>query len=162
MDVLRQLFESAGYENVETFIASGNVIFDGMGADPAELEGQIENLLKDSLGYKVNTFIRSDVELSAIASYSPFSKAALDASAALNVAFVSEPPDESAILKLMACKTDIDDFQIHQREIYWLCRKKQSESTFSNSVLEKAIGKPSTLRGISTIQKLAAKYAPRR
>jgi uncharacterized protein (DUF1697 family) len=58
----------------------------------------------------------------------------------------------------MALKTDIDDFHVHGREIYWLCRKKQSESTFSNAVLEKTIGRRSTLRGVDTVKKMAAKY----
>ena len=39
----------------------------------------------------------------------------------------------------MALKTVIDDFAMHEREIYWLCLKKQSESTFSNAVLEKTL-----------------------
>ena len=58
----------------------------------------------------------------------------------------------------MARKTDIDDFHVNGREIYWLCRRKQSESTFSNVVLEKTIGKPSTLRGLNTVRQLADKY----
>ncbi len=41
----------------------------------------------------------------------------------------------------MALKTDIDDFHVQGREVYWLCRRKQSESTFSNAMLEKAIGR---------------------
>jgi hypothetical protein len=59
----------------------------------------------------------------------------------------------------MALKSDIDDFRVQDREVYWLCKWKQSESTFSNVVLEKAIGQRATLRGINTIQKMAAKYA---
>jgi uncharacterized protein (DUF1697 family) len=60
----------------------------------------------------------------------------------------------------MALKTAIDDFATHEREIYWLCLKKQSESTFSNAVLEKTLGRQSTLRGAKTVQKMAAKYGP--
>jgi uncharacterized protein (DUF1697 family) len=48
---------------------------------------------------------------------------------------------------------------VHGREVYWLCRKKQSESTFSNAVLEKTLGRASTIRGVNTIQKMVAKYA---
>ena len=59
----------------------------------------------------------------------------------------------------MALKTDIDDFATQEREIYWLCRKKQSESTFSNAVLEKTLGRQATFRGANTVQKMAAKYA---
>jgi uncharacterized protein (DUF1697 family) len=58
----------------------------------------------------------------------------------------------------MSLRTAIDDFQIHGRELFWLCQKKQSESTFSNAVLEKMLRKPSTLRGGETVKKIAAKY----
>jgi len=59
----------------------------------------------------------------------------------------------------MALKSDIDDFHIHGREVYWLCLKKQSESKFSNAVLEKTLGRKSTLRGLNTVKKMAEKYA---
>jgi hypothetical protein len=43
--------------------------------------------------------------------------------------------------------------------MYWLCRKKQSESTFSNARFEKTLGGRATFRGVKTIVKLAAKYS---
>lgn len=54
--------------------------------------------------------------------------------------------------------TAIDAFQVRGREIYWLCRTKSSESTFSGAILEKSLGQSATLRNITTIKKLAAKY----
>ncbi|HLE29937.1 MAG TPA: hypothetical protein VI793_17555, partial [Anaerolineales bacterium] len=74
-------------------------------------------------------------------------------------AFLADKLDDKLKQKLMALRTDIDDFHVHEREIYWLCRKKQSESTFSNAVLEKTLGRQSTLRGANTIKKIAAKYS---
>jgi hypothetical protein len=59
----------------------------------------------------------------------------------------------------MTLRTDIDDFHIHEREIYWLCRQKQGGSKISNAVLEKTIGQKLTLRGANTVQKMAAKYS---
>ena len=90
--------------------------------------------------------------------YRPFSLAELDIAQALNIAFLSGAPDEAAVERLMGMKTEIDNFHVRGREVYWLCRKKQSESTFSNVALEKALGTPSTLRGVNTIVKLAEKY----
>jgi uncharacterized protein (DUF1697 family) len=58
----------------------------------------------------------------------------------------------------MALKTAIDDFATHEREIYWLCRKKQSESAFSNAVLAKTLRRQATFRGANTVQKMAARY----
>jgi uncharacterized protein (DUF1697 family) len=161
MDDLRQLFQSLGFSGVETFLASGNVVFEATSRNTKALEKKIEKKLQEALGYEVATFIRTDTELADIANYKPFPKSALDAAAALNIAFLADPLDDASKQKLMALRTDIDDFDVHGREIYWLCRKKQSESTFSNAVLEKALGRPSTLRGANTVAKIAAKYKSR-
>ncbi len=159
MDQLRQLFESMGFAGVETFIASGNVVFETATEEPRALAQQIEAQLREALGYSIATFIRTGAELAAIATYQPFRQPDLDAATALNIAFVADPLDGEAEQKLMALRTEIDNFHVRGREIYWLCRKKQSESTFSNAVLEKTIGRPSTLRGANTIKKMADKYA---
>ena len=158
MDALRALFESLGFANVETFIASGNVLFESTSKDATALEKKIESKLRESLGYEVATFIRTDAELKAIADYRPFPQSQLDAAVAFNIAFFKESPEADSKKRVMALKTDIDDFHIHGRELYWLCQKKQSESKFSNAVLEKTLGKPSTLRGAETIKKIALKY----
>ncbi|HJZ49029.1 MAG TPA: DUF1697 domain-containing protein [Roseiflexaceae bacterium] len=159
MEQLRRLFEALEYTNVETFIASGNVIFESPGTDARALEQQIERQLQASLGYAVATFIRSAAELAAVGRYLPFAPAELAAEAnSLYVAFVKEPPTDGAQQKLMAFRTTIDEFHVHEREVYWLCRKKMSESTFSGALLEKAIGMPATMRNITTVKKLAVKY----
>lgn len=160
MDFLRQAFEQLNFARVETFIASGNVIFETPSQAAAALEVEIESGLRAALGYVVTTFLRTPAELAALASYQPFSRPELESAAALNVAFLKSPLDETTVGKVQALTTPIDRFHIHEREIYWLCQKKQSESTISNLVLEKTTGKPSTLRGINTIQKLAEKYRP--
>jgi uncharacterized protein (DUF1697 family) len=159
MDALRQLFESLGYSGVETFIASGNVVFETMAEDTRALEKEIENQLREALGFEVTTFIRTEAELAEIAEYKPFRQSDLDEAVALNVAFLADPLDAEPEQKLMALRTEIDDFHVHGREIYWSCRLKQSESTFSNAVLEKTLGRRATFRGIGTIRKMAAKYS---
>jgi len=158
MDALRQIFESLGFAGVETFIASGNVTFEAGLQDAVALENTIENRLREALGYEVSTFIRTDPELAAIAHYQPFQQSDPDAAATLNIAFLAAPLDPVSRQKLMALRTEIDDFNVHRCEIYWLCRKKQSESTFSNAVLEKALGRKATLRGVSTVKKMAENY----
>jgi len=159
MDFLRRLFESLGFSSVETFIASGNVVFETASKNAQALERKIETELREALGYEVATFIRTDTELVAIANYKPFSQSELDGAAALNIAFLADGLDDKSSQKLMTLRTDIDDFHIHEREIYWLCREKQSGSKISNALIEKAIGRKSTLRGANTIQKMAAKYS---
>ncbi|HXW00083.1 MAG TPA: hypothetical protein VEC93_16805, partial [Anaerolineae bacterium] len=66
---------------------------------------------------------------------------------------------EAAKQKLFSFTTEIDEFHIKGREVYWLCRKKMSESDFSGALLEKTLSLPATLRNSTTIKKMASKYA---
>jgi uncharacterized protein (DUF1697 family) len=158
MAELRRLFEAIGLKEVETFIASGNVIFAAPGGDVAALQRQIEEHLRTSLGYEVRVFIRTESELAAIARYKPFKDSQLRTARSLNVAFLAAPLDPAAVKALVALRTDIDEFHVNGREVYWLCRKKQSESTFSNLRFEKIAEVRATFRGLNTVAKLAAKY----
>jgi uncharacterized protein (DUF1697 family) len=159
MGELRQLFEALGFKRVETFIASGNVIFESPARDPAALQNRIEGHLRRSLGYEVKTFIRTEAEIAAIARYQPFSATQLRSAEALNVAFLDAPLKAAAKQSLMSMKTATDDFHVHGREAYWLCKKRQSESTFFKVGFEKVLGVPVTVRGMNTITRLAARYA---
>jgi uncharacterized protein (DUF1697 family) len=156
---LRQLFEALGFSNVETFIASGNVIFESAVNEADKLEGQLENRLHQALGYPVATFLRSVSELAAIAQHKSFQAAELEAGATLYVAFLRKEPGSESQRKLMAFQNEINAFHIHQREVYWLCRTRQLESAFSGALLEKTLGTQATLRNATTVRKLAAKYA---
>lgn len=155
MDPLRRLFETMGFANVQTFIASGNVIFDAALTDTGALERQIEDSLREALGYEVATFIRTTSEVAEIASCQPFNDAE---GHALYIAFLATPPGDEAAQKLLAFADEVDEFHITGREVYWLCRKKMSESAFSGALLEKTLGMQATLRNSTTVRKIAARY----
>jgi uncharacterized protein (DUF1697 family) len=160
MDYLRALFEALGLANVETFIASGNVIFDSKSKNTLALEQKIEKHLQETLGYEVATFLRSTSDLLEVAQYKPFSDADLIAPEnRLYIGFLPDGPSEPAKQKLLACSTTVDEFHIHGRELYWLCRTAFSDSEFSGARLEKTLGLPTTLRNVNTVRKLAAKYS---
>lgn len=160
MDELRGLFEALGFSNVETFIASGNVIFDAETENSGDLQKRIEAHLHKALRYEVATFLRTTTEIAEIARYKPFDESKLQAAQTLNVAFLAEPLQAEAQKALMNLSTEIDEFHVHGREVYWLCKKKQSESTFSNAVFERKLKVQTTFRGWNTVLKLAAKYPP--
>jgi len=159
MMTLRQLFESFGFIEVETFIASGNVIFQTSYQKTATIEAQIASGMQTSLGYEVATFVRTEVELAQIAACQAFSQAEVEAATAYNIAFLPGPLDDQAKQRLMRLRTVIDNFATHGREVYWLCSRLQSQSTFSNAVLEKTLGVRSTIRGVNTVCKIVSLIA---
>jgi uncharacterized protein (DUF1697 family) len=156
MDRLRQLFESLAMSNVQTFIASGNVIFEAPGA-PAALESAIEAQLRSSLGYEVLTFLRSQAEMAAVAGLAPFADAELDGSS-VYVAFFKNPPARGAAQKIMNLRSGLDDFHVHGREVFWLRRKVKERLGQPGPPLERLLDQPATTRNITTVRKIAAKY----
>ena len=157
MTTLRGHFEDLGLNDVETFIASGNVIFTSGSKNLAALEKKIEGRLKTALGYEVATFIRTAPELVAIADYAPFPPARRRDAGAYCVGFLARPLEKAEQAALYALKNDIDDFHTHGREVYWLCNEKQSDSKFGNVRFEKTVGAKVTFRSGTTVAKLAAK-----
>lgn len=103
-------------------------------------------------------FLRGDRELAALTSGCPFDADEVAAGQALNVALLQAPLTAAAEARLQTLHTGVDTFRASGREVWWLCRVKQSESTFSNAVFEKALGLKTTFRGLHTLQRLAAKY----
>ena len=157
MDQLRNLFQAMGYSNVETFIASGNVIFSTPGTDTAALERTIAEGLQAALGFRVDTFIRTPSELAAVAARWPFDQAERELPHSDYVAFLGAVPDEAAQAGLMAQATAVDAFHIDGREVYWLRRDALGESAFAGAVLEKELGMPATMRNGRTVRRIVAK-----
>ena len=158
MERLRGLFEGLGFSGVETFIASGNVLFESPARNGRALERKIEAHLRKELQYDVTTFLRTPAELAEVARHRPF-PGADTGSAALYVVFLAAAPSPEAARKVVSFSTDFDVYEVRNREIYWLARPRPSGSAFSGPSLEKALGAPATVRNVTTVRKLAAKYA---
>jgi len=161
MERLRGLFVSAGFGDVETFIASGNVVFTSPGrAAPAALEAKIAKSLEAALGYEVATFVRTTAELRAIAAYRPFPTATLATpGAVLYVGFLATTLAPAQKKALLAMASDVDDLHLHGREIYWLGRRGVANADFAPGKMERALKIQATFRNITTVAKMAAKYA---
>jgi uncharacterized protein (DUF1697 family) len=156
MEVVRQAFESLGFWGVTTFLASGNVRFETRAAKVEALERRIERMLSQALGFDAPVFIRTCSEVARIAAHEPLVRSRIR-NADLNVILLTDSLDEESKAKLMALRTDTDDFRVHGREIYWWRRKKRGTSEFSTVPLTKALHRPFTIRSTSTIRRLAAR-----
>jgi uncharacterized protein (DUF1697 family) len=159
MDQLRTLFEAMKFKQVETFIASGNVLFDTRADDTDAIEQRIEKHLGRALGYEVLTFVRSPAEIASTAAYEPFGDpSALPLAHGIYIGFLKRKPSDEARQKLLGYRSEIDDLHVREREVYWRSIKSLRESPFTGALLEKTLG-PATMRNVTTVRKLAAKVA---
>ncbi len=156
---LRRLFVDAGFAQVETYIQSGNIIFLPP-TDGAAVEAAIEAHLQRALGYPVTTFVRSLSELAEIAACDPFPPVPSELETTRYVAFLKAEPDAAARSRLAAQADHYHDFHVAGREVYWLRRRLPGEPPFSSAFLEKALAAPVTVRNVTTLTKIVAKYSP--
>ena len=158
MEELRALFSEAGMAEVETFIASGNVIFSTTAKATAALEQKLEAHLKKALGFDVPTLIRTTTEVAEAAARSPYTDAEVEAAGTFVAAFLRAPLDAAGKKGLAGLATDVDRFVLHGREVYWLARTKQSETKLTIVKFERAVGCAATMRAMTSLRKLAAKH----
>ena len=159
MERLAAIFHDLDFDAVETFIASGNVVFETGDTGEAELARRIEGALEAALGFRSDTFLRTRDELAAIAVTRPFGA---EPDGTVYVGFLSIEPSLSAARAVGALSNDVDVLAVVGREVWWLGRKGMGRSTVSGARLEKALGMPTTLRNLNTIDRLLAKYPPNR
>jgi uncharacterized protein (DUF1697 family) len=159
MDVLRGHFVRLGLGNVETFIASGNVIFEAAGTTARELEERIEAELWRRLGFEVATFVRAATELARIVRQRPFDTATFDYDQhSLYIGFLGAAPAADVVRNVLALRTPSDELHVDGRELYWGRRGRFSDSEVTGATLERVLGAPMTVRNVTTIRRLAAKY----
>jgi uncharacterized protein (DUF1697 family) len=150
---LKKMFESAGLENVQTYIQSGNVIFESEeGAE--SLAKQIEPQLEKAAEYKIHLFVRTMREVQAIAEKAPFTAKADET---VFVAFLDKKPDKKTQQAVLSFKSEADDFIFKGHELYNL-RRDREKSVFSSTFLEKILKMPTTTRNLTTITKIVKKF----
>ena len=156
---LKSLFETLGYTQVETFIASGNVLFNARTRKRDTLEATIESHLKKALGYEVTTFLRTLDEIADLIVCQPFAGSIFSMGESLYIGMLKAPMTEEIFRSLLTVKPESDEFARVGSNFAWLCRTGQGKSTFSNAVFEKTTRMKASFRNITTIRNISAKYS---
>lgn len=156
MPRLRELIGEIGVDDVETFIASGNVIFDGGSRTPRALEAAIEAKLAGALGYEVATMVRTPAQLAKLAAIDVFDRRP----GTLHAVFLKKKPSAAGARAVEALQTARDKLHVAGTEILWSTAGGFSETDIKIDSIVKALGgHPVTVRNINTVRKLVAKYA---
>lgn len=91
---LKMAAESAGFKNVQTLLASGNVIFESAIKDPAKIEAKLEKIWPAKLDFKSMTIVRSQEQLQALVDTNPYKGAQhSNKKTYLLVTFFKSPPN---------------------------------------------------------------------
>lgn len=146
MAELRAKLEDAGYGNVRTYIASGNVLLDGP-ARRKTLGSELERLVLDAFGVTTTVILRKPKELAETVDAHPFSDPS-----ETHVAFLAARPGKAAAERLEAFATDA---VLASAELYLRLPRGVQGSRLSNTRIESLLGVPATLRNWRTVVALA-------
>ena len=155
---LRSGFEELGFRDVDTFRASGNVVFAADRESLARMADRIEKALAASHGFEVAVFLRSASEIHAMADHQPFSSKLVEASKGkLQVAMLSAKPGARARKQVLGLATEADRLAFGDHELYWLPSGGTRDSELNLKAIEKLLG-PWTMRTKGTLEQMSTKY----
>jgi uncharacterized protein (DUF1697 family) len=154
MTALRELFESVGFEQVQTYIQGGNVVFKAGKSSTLQISKKIEERIAKEFGFRVPVVTRTSAEMGSVIGSNPFLKTKGIDPTKLHVTFLSEAPDPAALKKLEPLAVAPDQFLSRGDEIYLYCPNGYGNTKLSNNVIEKILAAPATTRNWNTVNKL--------
>src|SRR6516162_2831354 len=101
---------------------------------------------------------RRSATMSARSSDRPFG-AGEPAGSKLSVVFLKSAPDPAMRRNIETLRVATDDFHVHGREVYWLCRGGRMSESPVGARFGKVLGTNGTMRNVTTIRKLVARHA---
>lgn len=151
---LRDMFETMGFDHVQTYIQSGNVIFDSDENDPKKLSQSIEEQIKSDFDHEVPVMIRTHGQFKNIIDQNPFDGQSDDCFK-LYITFFLETPSNEKQQELKDLSNDIEIFDFVNGELFSLIDKKTDQKVnFSNNFVEKIAGIPGTVRNWKSVNKI--------
>ncbi len=149
MQDLAKLYESFGFNNVKTYLQTGNVLFDSEETDTAKLTDFIEEKLLKELGYKVTVIIRTKQDLLDIVEQNPFKDYAGDVKYYLT--FLATNPKNLPKLPIRMNDIENEVFKLENNNVFTVGFNVKGRYGFPNVFIEKEFGVPATTRNWNTI-----------
>ncbi len=156
MAALKECFEAGGFDNVSTYIQSGNVLFDARRARTNELAGRIETMLAEAFDYEPTVVVRSRSQMRAIVDGAPHRFGAEPDAYRYDVIFLKEPLSAVSAIAHVSTNPAVDEVHRGSGVLYF----SRLTARATQSRLAKIVGSPIypslTIRSWNTTTKLLA------
>ena len=154
MAEISHLYEAMGLNKVQTYLQSGNIVFESEESDGSNLVERIEANIKKSFDFHVAVFIRTLDDFQHIFNHNPFLRDRNEDPAKLYVTFLYSLPKKELVNRLMAQVSEEDKFIPGEKEIYLFCLNGYGKTKLSNNYFEKKLLMSATTRNWNTVTAL--------
>jgi uncharacterized protein (DUF1697 family) len=149
---LRSALEGAGFEDVATYVQSGNVVLSS--SDSAEKVARaVERLIRKEFGLEIRVVARTRAQLAAVVKRDPLRKVAKNPKR-YQVSFLEEKPSAALVRKLEEVAAPAERVVAHGREIYAWHPEGVARSKLWAALAGKGLGVTATARNWTTVTKL--------
>lgn len=154
---LRAAFEAEGFANVETVVASGNVLFDFPGRPTAGLEEKLGLMMRDRFGLDSAVCVRDRDEVAAAIADNPF--AGMNADKIVHTHFLIGQPDPEQFAVLIADQAARGPEKLARgdRALYIDFGESGADSRLTGAFMEKRLGFRGTARNMRSLARILAK-----
>jgi len=154
MEELRKTFEALGFENVKTYINSGNVAFDAAKSNEASLVSKIEKTIESDFGRPIQVMIRQQKEFEMILESNPF-EGEFQSHKEMHVLFLKDEMPREKQDQLLSAAAEPERFAVKGRQIYCHLPAGVADSLLGKGYIEKKLKVAVTARNWRTVKMLA-------
>lgn len=152
MPELREALGDAGFENVSTYVASGNVVL-STSDTAASVAGNVEKLIAEHFGLEIAVVVRTQAELAKVVSRNPLKDVAIEPKR-YQVTFLRDKLPAQARKKLETVRAESEQFVLSGREIYAWHPDGVGRSKLAAALGSRELGVTATTRNWTTVTKL--------
>ena len=154
MDALRKSYEALGFNNVKTYIQSGNVVFSAEDQNESELTQKIFHQIEKDFGFDVPVIVMSMEKLKLVIDNNPFLNESNIDPAFLHVTFLSSNPEPYDFNSIEEKKLNGEKIEITEDAVYLYCPNGYGKTKLNNGFLEKKLKVNATTRNWNTTNEL--------
>ncbi len=151
MAELKNAYEALGLTNVNTYLQSGNVVFDGKKRSASKVIETLERQIQSRFGHDVTVIVRTPSDFERIVKSNPFSVHAGTDPAKVHVTFLASRPPAGMARSLEVVDTRGDEFSVGRQEIFLHCPGGYGKTKLNNAFFERKLGMPATTRNWKTV-----------
>ena len=159
MDALKSTFEAAGCKNVQSYIQSGNILYEAPAAGHAALARKITARVSRLMGGEAFIIFRPLSHLVSLVKNDPFAAIDPGRDVKLYVAFLAGKPRSRPRFPLEDDKERLEAVAMEKDDVFIVSGKKKSGFYgFPNNFIEKKLGVAATSRNWNTVRKIVSKF----
>jgi uncharacterized protein (DUF1697 family) len=151
MAELKEKLISAGFQQVRTYIQSGNICLVSK-SNVEQVLNQVKSLIKKEFGHDIDVFVLTENEIQEALDINPFSKELPPNK--VFVTFMDRNPEKILIEDFKSLKLQPEEFHVTEKLFYFYLPDGMANSKLNNNFIEKKLKVKSTGRNLNTINKI--------